>query len=493
MGTIKKILENQLVGGASNTDIYPVTSTKAVFNPDNVSVDTLINNLTNSKIDKTSINENTGNSSNNIISQKAITELLSGTHTNSSASNYTHIRIPDFSLNTTSDGGFSKFKQWLDSFSFINSIEYTKYLGRCRCSISGRNIEVYNHIISYADQSGIQVIMGPISYDDTTNTLKLTNTYNILWRYKNSIQTTSWNLIQKVQGTIGNSDILPMSQRAVTDELNLKLDKSQLVSSTGEDVTKIMNQRAVTNSINNLQQSVNVQIDTLSNDIGNVNDNLNSEINRAKGAEQNLAQQTNAQINTLSNNVENVSINLSSEIERAKSSEQNLDQNKIDKSLITSSYTDNSPFKVISQKGINDCYNALNSSIINNTSAIDDNTTNIANITNELSTKVNNNQIVQKLGNSETDVISQKIVTANIDSLNNQISTLESNFNDNLINITDGLQQNIDQKIDKSNILSEYEYGTSVDKVISQKVLSEVNDELLGLIQTNEEQIANIE
>ena len=35
MGKIKKILEKELVGGTQNTDIYPVTSTKAVYNENN--------------------------------------------------------------------------------------------------------------------------------------------------------------------------------------------------------------------------------------------------------------------------------------------------------------------------------------------------------------------------------------------------------------------------------------------------------------------------
>ena len=35
MGKIKKILENELVGGTQSTDIYPITSTKAVYDGKN--------------------------------------------------------------------------------------------------------------------------------------------------------------------------------------------------------------------------------------------------------------------------------------------------------------------------------------------------------------------------------------------------------------------------------------------------------------------------
>ena len=42
MGRIKKILENELLGGAQSTDIYPVTSTKAVYDTKNTSLDTIL-------------------------------------------------------------------------------------------------------------------------------------------------------------------------------------------------------------------------------------------------------------------------------------------------------------------------------------------------------------------------------------------------------------------------------------------------------------------
>ena len=45
MGKIKKILENELVGGTQSTDVYPVTSTKAVYDTDNIMLDTYIQHL----------------------------------------------------------------------------------------------------------------------------------------------------------------------------------------------------------------------------------------------------------------------------------------------------------------------------------------------------------------------------------------------------------------------------------------------------------------
>ena len=43
MGKIKKILENELVGGTQTTDVYPVTSIKAVYDENNERLDSIIN------------------------------------------------------------------------------------------------------------------------------------------------------------------------------------------------------------------------------------------------------------------------------------------------------------------------------------------------------------------------------------------------------------------------------------------------------------------
>ena len=45
MGKIKKILENELVGGTQTTDVYPVTSTKAVYDTNNKVLDDYIQHL----------------------------------------------------------------------------------------------------------------------------------------------------------------------------------------------------------------------------------------------------------------------------------------------------------------------------------------------------------------------------------------------------------------------------------------------------------------
>ena len=44
-GKIKKLLENELVGGTQTTDVYPVTSTKDVYDENNERLDNIINKI----------------------------------------------------------------------------------------------------------------------------------------------------------------------------------------------------------------------------------------------------------------------------------------------------------------------------------------------------------------------------------------------------------------------------------------------------------------
>ena len=45
MGKIKKILENELVGGTQTTDVYPITSTKAIYDENNERLDNVLRNI----------------------------------------------------------------------------------------------------------------------------------------------------------------------------------------------------------------------------------------------------------------------------------------------------------------------------------------------------------------------------------------------------------------------------------------------------------------
>lgn len=55
MGKIKKILENELIGGTQNIDVYPITSIKAVYNENNERLDDIINRKSNEIEEKLAI------------------------------------------------------------------------------------------------------------------------------------------------------------------------------------------------------------------------------------------------------------------------------------------------------------------------------------------------------------------------------------------------------------------------------------------------------
>ena len=79
MGKIKKILENELVGGTQSTDVYPVTSTKAVYDEDNENLDSILNSITeklDTKVNTSAIVQQTGDSTTSVMSQKAVSHEL---------------------------------------------------------------------------------------------------------------------------------------------------------------------------------------------------------------------------------------------------------------------------------------------------------------------------------------------------------------------------------------------------------------------------------
>ena len=99
MGKIKKILENELVGGTQSTDVYPITSTKAIYDENNVRLDDILKPATKEsaglmspedkknielvqtemagKVDKASVVQESGDSEKLVMSQKAVSAKLS--------------------------------------------------------------------------------------------------------------------------------------------------------------------------------------------------------------------------------------------------------------------------------------------------------------------------------------------------------------------------------------------------------------------------------
>lgn len=90
MGRIKKLIETELVGGSSSTDIYPVTSTKAVYDTSNKDLDTILSEidsresslenktseLESNKLSKGDLAQSTGSSTTTAMSQNVVTKEL---------------------------------------------------------------------------------------------------------------------------------------------------------------------------------------------------------------------------------------------------------------------------------------------------------------------------------------------------------------------------------------------------------------------------------
>nr|UVM79657.1 MAG: hypothetical protein [Bacteriophage sp.] len=130
MGKIKKILENELVGGTQGTDVYPVTSTKAVYDENNVRLDTILKPATKeaaglmSPEDKKNIDDKLSKSEGGEVNKHIVV-----TNNNS-----------EYSLTTNPDGSVYIWnkKSERNIFSIVPSVNNTIISGD-NVSISGIN------------------------------------------------------------------------------------------------------------------------------------------------------------------------------------------------------------------------------------------------------------------------------------------------------------------------------------------------------------------
>lgn len=92
MGKIKKLLENELVGGTQSTDIYPVTSIKAVYDENNERLDHIINR-------KGVINISTNYNPDHIVEELTLSEAI--------------LKVPDSDRVTGFIGSFKSSTGWM--------------------------------------------------------------------------------------------------------------------------------------------------------------------------------------------------------------------------------------------------------------------------------------------------------------------------------------------------------------------------------------------
>lgn len=236
MGKIKKLKDNNLVGGADSTDIYPVTSTKAVYDTTNKDLDTIL----------TEVNENlTEREKYEIDTRKAVLgELETAT-----ANDYPFVKV-----NVDGDEGqiWESLNRLLDD---IDTIATTKYNGWVRYFLSGQRIDVVNRVLYFGNKTTSQVATGPIKLQEKKLAYSGEADTSFYRIYKNS-QWSDWKPVNEsttisIVQTTGTSTTSVMSQKAVTDALNRKLSQDNISQETGNSTTIVMSQDAVTKALNN--------------------------------------------------------------------------------------------------------------------------------------------------------------------------------------------------------------------------------------------------
>lgn len=139
-----------------------------------------------------------------VMSQNAVTELLHGSSAESSAYKDAFINIPDFRESIPSTVDTATFKArllanlntWLDGRHFLLTEDNQKYIGVCRIWCDGRNGIVLHHVLSYAADRGLQVIMGEWAIaDDGTLKYGDNGKFSILYRERVSGSWGAWNNI----------------------------------------------------------------------------------------------------------------------------------------------------------------------------------------------------------------------------------------------------------------------------------------------------------
>lgn len=124
MGKIKKILENELIGGTQGTDVYPVTSVMAVYDAKNVRLDTILGYSCKTL--------NKGNYI-TVVNDKLTLNVNKGVNTSASCSNflklYTGVKLTLYNIAKYTNAGYTNVPAILffdKNFSYISSIKSTE-------------------------------------------------------------------------------------------------------------------------------------------------------------------------------------------------------------------------------------------------------------------------------------------------------------------------------------------------------------------------------
>lgn len=129
-----------------------------------------------------------------------ILAILQGTGDEVSAYLHPYIKIEDFATGAPDDDGrheytIKKLNEWLDGVSFTTeNPRHHAVLGRCKVYIDGVDCEVYNQVISYANDMGMQFTLGALHKGSDT-ALTTSWQFCICYRVKASGTWNAWNEI----------------------------------------------------------------------------------------------------------------------------------------------------------------------------------------------------------------------------------------------------------------------------------------------------------
>lgn len=193
MGKIRKISENELVGGTQDNDIYPVTSVKAIYDENNTRLDDILNKL-------------------NKDNEESL-KLLSGISDNSNGREF-----PFKSL-----GNVSTIEDINDILDNLHSTIFSdNKSGAFRLFFENDPIFIENIATYYAEDKWTQSVRGRLKINSTNNNkVALSDSYNILTRTHDSIGWGKWvnindNSIIKGIITLGNSENVKKYQEKLT-------------------------------------------------------------------------------------------------------------------------------------------------------------------------------------------------------------------------------------------------------------------------------------
>lgn len=233
MGKIRKLIETELVGGINQTEVYPITSTKAVYNSSNKSLDGIIDEIDSSirslNSDKLSINnlaQSTGNNTNTSISQDAVSKLLEGTLSGQRADKTPYISVI---INDGNSGqNWETFNRKLDEIASMP--DPMPYNGDIRYFISeGLRVDVTNRIFDSSEGASrrlTQVVTGNVRLDERLDLALAGDIDQSFWRIYKEGAWSEWKAVNAGGGSgsvdvvqeTGSSTTAVMSQNAVTNE-----------------------------------------------------------------------------------------------------------------------------------------------------------------------------------------------------------------------------------------------------------------------------------